>query len=216
MEPTRIVSSGLAALVVFALTALAHAPPTQAQECPPGQTCLIVVEQPAPPVATPPPATAQVPGAIALPPGYGGVAPPPQPIETTRSRAQWRVVIPGAIMLGVGWIFNWLGAIPLGVGHSFGGSGFNFERYFGWSFVPVLGPWANAAAFEPDREPGSFAYHLVLGLVQATGLLMAILGTVITEEVTVTRYALDDEGRELELTPLASPQLAGAAARLSF
>lgn len=222
MHRTRLAWLSTLVIILGWVFTLADPGRAQAQACPPGHACLIVVEQPAPPPAAPPvtapPPAGFVPGPgpapVTLPPGYG--APEPQPVQTTRSRPQWRVIVPGAIMLGAGWVFNWLGAIPLGIGHSFGASGFNFERYFGWSFIPVIGPWVNAAAFEPDREPGSFAFHLVLGLVQGAGLLMAILGTVITEEVTVTRYALDAEGHELELMPLASPQLAGAAARLSF
>ncbi len=133
-------------------------------------------------------------------------APQPQMVEVTSTRLRTALVIPGAIMLGVSWVINVLvGSIVGLVGRSFGDE--NAQNYFGFSLIPILGPFLQLTRFNFDLESGLLAYHVVLGLVQTAGFLMALFGTVFPEETTELRYAdaeRDEQGPQWAVLPWAT------------
>ncbi|WP_053235023.1 hypothetical protein [Sandaracinus amylolyticus] len=210
-----------AALCSFASRAEAQA---TADQCPPGQPCVVVVPQPPPAqgqviVQQPQPSSAYVTVQPAPQPGvtaYG--APQPQPREVRHSRMRWGMIVPGIILTVVGWVANWITAIPGAIEMDLDDVNPDAGRYFGWQWVPWIGPFVGAGYWAGTSYDGYFGVHLLWGIMQTSGLLLCILGTVLTEEEVTYEYALGDapDAPRLAVTPFASESSGGLSARLTF
>ena len=214
------------ALIVAAAVACLLAPSAALAQtdCPPEQQpCMVLVPEPAPQPAPAPTASAQIivstpaPAPVVVASPGAGMAPPPMQEETVTTRPIWGMVIPGAILLGAGWVVNvFVGSIVGLIGGGLGGSDAAVD-YFGFSLIPIIGPFAQIAYFDFDRESGLLGYHIVLGLIQTLGFSLALIGTILQQEVREPLYVeLDDQGTSLSFMPYASPQAAGLGAALTF
>lgn len=216
-------------LAASALASRAEAQATTSDACPPGQPCVVVVPQ-APAEPQPPPTQVIVQPQVA-PQGYVTVqpqvgvqvqpygAPQVQPREVRRSRMRWGMVVPGIILTVVGWVGNWITGIPGVITMSVEGSHpGNEDTYFGFSWIPVIGPFVNAGFYAGSPHDGYFGMHLLWGVMQSAGVLLCILGTVLPEEEVVYEYALGDapDAPRLAVTPWGGQDGAGLAANLTF
>lgn len=217
----RILTSFFVCTIVLGLS-LAAADRAAAQAatgaCPPGQPCVVVVPQPPPQgqivvQAQPQPMVQGY--VVAQPAGY---APPQQrqQVERRHSRLRWGMIGPGIGLIVGGWFGNWITGV---VGLAIMASDDNPDagRYFGWSWVPWVGPFVNAGYFAGTRYDGVFGMHLLWGVLQATGLVLCILGTVLPEEEVTYEYVLGDDpnGPRLSVLPWASDTGAGLTASIA-
>ncbi len=193
----------LALSMTPSLAAAQAAPPQPQTYCYPGQPCVLVVAQPMAP--TPPPPQ-QVVAPAAAPGGY--MAPARPMVEVTHRRLRKGLLIPGAIMLGVGWLLNWTLAGLVEPSSS------EREEYRGWSFIPIVGPFVDLSYLDDDH--GMYMFHVLFGVLQAGGFLMALLGTVLAEETVSMEYALGgDDGPTMAVLPYADTSGAGLAVRVA-
>lgn len=210
---------------VFAQTISAEA------SCAPGQPCggtVVIQEAPAPPVGQPSGTIVVQPAAPTAPPGYVVTqpayaqptyvvqqAPPRQAIERRSSRMRWAMVGPGIGLIIGGWVGNWLTGIVGTVDMAFSSSD-DGGTYFGWSWIPWVGPYVNAAFYADSPDEGYLAMHLLFGVMQTAGLLLCILGTVLREETVTLEYALSDDPEAARLSVLPWASADGAGAMLSI
>lgn len=217
------------ALAVGALASRAEAQTTAADACPPGQPCVVVVPQAPPAQPQPPPAQVIVQPQVAPQQSYVTVqeqpivqpygAQPVQAREVRRSRMRWGMIVPGIVLTVVGWIGNWITAIPGVITMAFDESHPGQEdTYFGTSFIPVVGPFVGAGFYAGSEHDGYFGMHLLWGVMQSAGILLCILGTVLPEDEVVYEYALGDapDAPRLAVNPWAGQDGAGLAANLRF
>lgn len=156
------------------------------------------VEPPAP-VAPAPEAPPPEPVVVPPPPPAPAIAPsyPPQP-DTWQPRTERKgilgLIIAGPILLGV----TWLTTIGVTAGLDSDGD------IIGYSAIPIAGPWVMMA---DDRTSDYTAPIAVSGVLQLGGLAMLIIGVSVKRDVPIEH----GDPIELELTPVASPNLAGLA-----
>lgn len=129
---------------------------------------------PAPTAQGPPqPAAVPPPPASAPAPSIAPVAPEPAPREPVSRRPYWELAVPGISLFVGGWIANWAGSIALG----------GQDEYLGLSFLPIAGPWAQLPQLEWALYPRwTGIYHPMMGVVQAAGLVMMVIGLVVQVE----------------------------------
>ena len=217
----------VAAVAVACLSVSGLAQAQTSTGCPPEQQpCMVLVPEPAPAPAPAPAPTASAQIIVSTPspapapvvvPASAGMAPPPLQEERVTTRPIWGMVIPGAILLGAGWLVNvFVGSIVGLIGGGLGGSDAAVD-YFGFSLIPIIGPFAQLAYFDFERDSTLLGYHIVLGLIQTLGFSLALIGTILEQEVREPLYVeLDDQGTSLSFMPYASPQAAGLGATLTF
>ena len=114
---------------------------------------------------------------------------PAQSLTTTRSRPNLGLIIPGAVLLGVGWVFNFVVGLPAGddpFDHAPPDERWNTFR--GFSLVPAIGPWVQLAVQPSDFNSDYWGMWLILnGVLQTTGLVLLVVGIATpSEEVTTT------------------------------
>jgi len=122
-----------------------------------------------------PPQPAAVPPAPGTAPAVAAVAPPPPAParEPVSRRPFWELAAPGISLFAGAWIANWTGALALG----------GQDQYLGLSFLPIAGPWAQLPQLEWALYPRwTGIYHPTMGLLQAAGLVMMIVGLVVQVE----------------------------------
>jgi hypothetical protein len=168
---------------------------------------------PAPREASPPPVTASVPAVTATtgpPPAFGEGSPPPafEPDSyRTESSGVTGLIVAGSILLPLGYAAGIAvtGAMA-GIEQAEGGD-------VGLSAIPVAGSWISLvnALDNPKADTGFIAPLAVTGGLQATGLLLVLLGVSIRTEKRVPVFAggQDDEGRSVAIAPTASASSAG-------
>jgi hypothetical protein len=147
---------------------------------------------PDPPPAPAPAATAHT----ALSSTTGGEAPTPE------TRPILGLVIAGPVVLGVTWLATIAGTAALSDGDG---------EPIGYSAIPLAGPWIMIGAL----DTGSYTPALVVsGILQASGVVMTILGVAIRTE----EPAAHAEGarRRFGVAPFASHDGAGLAAGGTF
>jgi hypothetical protein len=186
-----------------------------AQACPPGQPCVVVQAQ-----ATPPTPQVAPQGYVVQQPGYGQVYAQPQRqmVQTTRTRLRWGLIGPGIAAIVIGWVGNWVTGIAGTLGLALtGATSRDTSQYFGWSWIPFAGPWVDAVIIASNwgGNDGFVGTHVLWGVLQAGGLLMCILGTVLQEEVVEMRYVQND-GPQFAVAPFGGPDGAGLNATLTF
>lgn len=205
-----MITRTLVGVALFACLALSSATASAqaTAECP-QPPCMVLVPQPASGSGT---ATAQI-YVQPAPAPAPMVMPPPEPVVRYRMRVG--MVVSGAVMLGAGWLVNVLVGSVVGlIGRAAGSA--ELVDYFGWSLVPILGPWAQLGYFNLDSDPGLLAYHILLGVVQTLGFVLALVGTIDQEEIVEASYVDLGSGMQLSVLPFASQQSGGLAATLRF
>lgn len=200
----RVATAALAASIAAA-SATAAAQATQAQAQP-----QVVVTQPQPAtvqyVQQPQPQVVQVyqPGQPML------VAQPVQRQqigETTR--ANFGLIIPGAVLWGVGWVANFIVGLPAGDDpFRSGGASEAWTAFRLASLIPLAGPWVQLGVQPTRFEQDSWGMWLIIdGLLQLAGATMLFIG--IATPQTVPVYADLGGGVELAVMPMAAPDRAG-------
>lgn len=115
----------------------------------------------------------------------------PQPAQTTvtRSRPNVGAIVPGAVLLGVGWITNFIVGLPAG-DDPFDGDppDREWDLFRGFSLIPAVGPWVQLALQPSEFSSDYWGMWLILnGLLQTSGLVILIVGIATpSEEVTTT------------------------------
>lgn len=136
----------------------------------------------------------------------------PTTTTTTTSRPNLGLIIPGAVLLGVGWVFNFIVGLPAG-DDPFDGSPADpaWDTFRGFSLVPAIGPWVQLAIKPNGFNSDYWGVWLVLnGVLQTTGLVLLIVGIATpSEEVTTT-------GPYVQILPSVSPDHAGLMAVGAF
>lgn len=122
----------------------------------------------------------------------------------------WGLIVPGIIVLGVGYVLNALvSAFVVEVGDAFGSVGYE-PFYFG--FIPVAGPWIELGFYAYDD--GLSGYFIVDGIAQAVGLTLIIIGAAVGH--TVPYWALGEDGPTLAVLPTIGRDGSGLSATLTF
>jgi hypothetical protein len=199
----RHTTTALVLFLTFGAASQVEAQYSAGQSCPPGQPCVVV------PQAQPQPAVQYAPAPVPVRQR--------QAVEVRSSRLRWGMIAPGIAMIVGGWVANWLvglpGAFAVREEHGSGSS----TDYYGWAWVPVIGPFVDAGFFASGRYAGFLALHLVFGVLQSAGLVFCILGTVLREEVVQVRYVLGDDpnGPRLSVLPYADQHGGGLMATIA-
>lgn len=155
-------------------------PPPQAQvqvQAQPPAQVVIVPAQPAPqPIYVQQPQGYAPQGYVVAQPGY---APVQQPMPPPRRRGGGHVglIISGAVLLGVGWISNFIVGLPAGDDLFSGGARPEWEAFRYSSLIPVVGPWVQLAVKPTAFSQDDWAIWLIFnGLMQATGTALLVAG----------------------------------------
>lgn len=127
----------------------------------------------------------------------------PEVDAPVRTRRRWGLVTAGAVMLGAGWALNIGGSALWSIMPTQ-----HDPEYFGLSLIPVIGPFAQLANL--GGQDWQIPILLTMGAVQATGLVLAIVGTATTEEVR------DAAATAPVVVPYASADGAGASLAMAF
>lgn len=136
-------------------------------------------------------------------------APPRMPAGHWETRTEERAVrglwLTGLITLPVSWILTWTVA---STGLPTASAGIPY------SYVPVVGPWLMLT--EPLNGYDGFA--VAMGLVQAAGALMLVLGLTLRETVERREWVVGDlgGGRRIAFDASAGPGGGSASATLLF
>lgn len=131
------------------------------------------------------------------------------------SRPNLGAIIPGAVLLGVGWVANLIVGLPAGDDPFVsGGAGDEWDAFRLSSIIPVAGPWVQLAVKPTDFDQDYWATWLIIdGLLQAAGLTVLIVGIATPSH---SRGYAAVQGPTLALSPSASPGHAGLSLVGSF
>jgi hypothetical protein len=141
----------------------------------------------------------------------------PQPMYQQPPRQQILVerphialIVPGAVLLGVGWIMNFIVGLPAGDDPFSSGAEPEWQAFRYSSLIPLAGPWIQLGVMPDIGEDSYWPLWLVFnGLLQATGVTLLIIG--IATPQRVQQYADNNpaDDFQLSLTPSVSPNHAG-------
>lgn len=209
MQGHEMTGSNVVAMA-FAVAAWVIAAPiaAQAQQAQPGQPQVVYVQPQPAAQPVPQPGQPQVVYVQAQPYGqqaYGQpVAAAPMGTPHTRERPNLGLIIPGAVMLGVGWIMNFIVGLPAGDDPFSGGSSEEWDAFRLSSLIPVAGPWVQLGVKPTDFRQDYWPVWLIFdGVLQAAGTLMLIIGIATPGEETY--YADVGGGLELAFAPSVGP-----------
>lgn len=197
------------AIVFGAIAAaiLAFAPrPVSAQDT--ASTGVVIVAVPAPTPATP---AAPVP--LMQPQPY---APSAAPVARRHTGASIGLIVSGSVLLGVGWIVNFLVGLGAGTDPFDGTSQPEWDTFRAYSFIPAAGPWAQLAV-----KPTSFTHDawggwlVVDGLLQGAGVALLIAGIAVAASGDEQQSA-DRGGVRWALAPFLGPTQAGLSVAGTF
>lgn len=181
----------IASVAVFGATSIAEA------QSP------VVVEQPAPTgvvivqAQTPTYAPVQYGQPVYAQPAYA-----PQPRR--RGGPNLGLIISGAVLLGVGWIANFLVGLPAGDDPFHSGAEPEWQTFRYTSFIPIAGPWVQLAVKPTGFDDDYWGMWLIIdGLMQAAGFTLLIAG--IATSTSETEEVASAGGVELMLIPSAGP-----------
>lgn len=145
-------------------------------------------------------------------PAYGQ----PQPLYTTAPARQRRggganigLLVTGGVMLGIGWIVNFIVGLPAGDDPFRSGSEPEWEAFRISSVLPVAGPWIQLGVKPTGFTEDYWAMWLIIdGLLQLAGTTMLIVGAATSGGDEPLAQV---DGLELRVAPVASPNMAGLA-----
>lgn len=166
---------------------------------------------------------------------YGYTQPAPQPtgyttsqyVQTGASPQPTRyihhsdpiggLIAGGVIGLGGGFLFTLISELVLAGGYTSGCSGYGCpdDTWYALTWIPVVGPWLGLGlGYGRDYEWVNY----VGGVLEGAGLIVLILGLVITDEWDEPIYAFGDgaDAPRLYLSGGPSGSLGGLGATLAF
>jgi hypothetical protein len=135
--------------------------------------------------------------------------------EVTRHRVSGGLLGGGIGMFVGGWVLSGITGLVVGVAGAVSSTSWatgSAGDFITWSWIPILGPWANMAMMWRDADPGFYAWLAFEGLLQAGGLTMLIFGA-IGEDVTDYEPIA---GVDLHLRPILGMTTQGIEATLNF
>ncbi len=134
---------------------------------------------------------------------YAQPAPVPVMEEADEERPNLALIIPGAVLLGVGWITNIIVGLPAGDDpFRAGGAGEEWTAFRACSIIPVVGPWIQLAVQPTHFDQDSWGMYLIIdGLLQTAGLTLLVVG--IATPRRESRYARRGNEIDLAITPSA-------------
>ena len=196
----RWLGGALAITVALATTAPRGVEAQQAQP----QVIVVPTQQPQP---QPQPVYVQTqPQYVVAQPGYAPVAPPPR---QRGGGSHIGLIVSGAVLLGVGWIANFIVGLPAGDDPFRSGAEPEWEAFRYSSFIPIAGPWVQIGVKPTSFTQDYWAIWLIIdGLLQATGTALLIAG-IATSGGDDGDLADAGDGLELMVLPNASPDGAG-------
>lgn len=120
---------------------------------------------------------------------------PQQPRYVERQEAITPLWVSGVVLLPVSYLLTALCATA-------GGGPID---YIAWNWVPLIGPWFALGYEEEFLNSEEIGGAILGGVLQASGLLLIILGVSIRQTVRVATYSLGDGERAPELAFGVSP-----------
>jgi hypothetical protein len=131
-----------------------------------------------------------------------------EPAPRRRGGPNLGLIISGAVMLGVGWIANFLVGLPAGDDPFHSGAEPEWQTFRYTSFIPIAGPWVQIAVKPTEFDSDYWGMWLIIdGLLQAAGFTMLIAG--IATSTSESDETADAGGVELMIVPSVSPGHAG-------
>lgn len=214
IERRRGDRSALAAALVITLSAALAPSGAHAQEAQPAQPAQEAQPaQPAQPAAPAQP-TVQTIYVQPQPQGYPVTYVQPQPTYATAPVRERRggpnigLLVSGGVMLGVGWIVNFIVGLPAGDDPFRSGSEPEWEGFRIASLVPVAGPWIQLGVKPTGFTEDYWAMWLLIdGALQLAGTTMLIIGAATSSGAD--DVIADVGGVELRIAPVASTSGAG-------
>lgn len=134
-------------------------------------------------------------------PYYAPPVQPAQPRYVERTESTPALWVTGVVLLPVSWVLTWSATTATLDGYRDG-------AYWGWSWVPLVGPWFMIGD-SYGLNGSEIAGAVLSGIAQLSGLTLIILGVAIRQTVRVATYALDDSERAPELTLGVAPTYGG-------
>jgi len=127
------------------------------------------------------------------------------------------LIVGGVIGLGGGFLFSLIGELALSGGYSSGCSGYGCpdDTWYALSWIPVVGPWLGLGL----GRGGDYEWvNYVGGILEDAGLVLLILGLVITDEWDEPIYAFGDshDAPSLYLSGGPSGSMGGLGMTLAF
>jgi hypothetical protein len=87
------------------------------------------------------------------------------------------LIISGAVLLGVGWIGDFLVSLPAGDDPFHSGAEPEWSSFRYTSFIPIAGPWVQLAVKPTEFDNDYWGMWLIIdGLMQAAGITMLVAG----------------------------------------
>lgn len=105
------------------------------------------------------------------------------------SRPNIGTIVSGAVLLGVGWITNFIAGLPAGDDPFDSGVDHRWDTFRVVSLVPVAGPWVMLGL-----KPTSFSedywgpWLIINGLLQTTGFVLLVVGIATPSQVERGAY----------------------------
>jgi hypothetical protein len=147
-------------------------------------------------------------------PTYAPVYAQPAPARS-HSGPNIGLIVSGSVMLGVGWISNFLIGIGAGTDPFSSHSQPEWDTFRGTSFIPIAGPWVQLAVKPNGFTDDMWGGWLILdGLIQGAGTILLIAGIATSggdDEATA-----DQGGVRWTLVPTVGPAHAGLSVLGSF
>lgn len=118
------------------------------------------------------------------------------------------LIISGAVLLGVGWIADFIISLPAGDDPFHSGAEPEWQTFRYTSFIPIAGPWVQLAVKPTSFDNDYWGMWLIIdGLLQAAGFTMLVAG--IATSTSDSDETADAGGVELMLLPSVGAGHAG-------
>ncbi len=122
--------------------------------------------------------------------GGGGGAPQPTRV-VVHTQPTMGLVIAGVIAFGAGWLLHGLVATSLWQDCTGGFLSCPEDAWMGTSWIPLAGPWIAGFGTNYGNEV-NFVFNMLMGVVQAVGAVLLVLGLAIQQEWEEPVYALGE------------------------
>ena len=171
-------------------------------------------------IIVPVPSTAPVaapvqPQPVYTQPVYAPAYAQPAPAPRSHSGPNIGLIVSGSVMLGVGWIVNFLIGIGAGTDPFSNHSQPAWDTFRGTSFIPIAGPWVQLAVKPNGFTDDMWGGWLILdGLIQGAGTILLIAG--IATSGGDDGATADQGGVRWTLLPTVGPGQAGLSMLGSF
>ncbi len=118
------------------------------------------------------------------------------------------LIISGAVLLGVGWITNFIAGLPAGDDPFHSGAEPEWQTFRYVSLIPIAGPWVQLGVQPTSFDNDYWGVWLIIdGLIQAAGFTMLIAG--IATSTSDSDETADAGGVQLMVMPSVGAGHAG-------